>query len=315
MFLCLANACLLLAQARYVPIEDKTELRVNFTRYTTRDRFDRIITFYLSTTRSTSPLPVVLLIQGSGAQSIWIKKDGKVYGGLQNLLSSVGGEKVRVLAVEKPGVDFTYQPPQPGVAEGGPKAFLEEHTLERWTEANRAALLATRKLPGIKGGPELVMGHSEGGLVAACVAASTPGVTHVANMSGGGPSQLFDFTQIMPADEVYAEWAKVQADPMSTTKFLWGHPYRRWSTFCATSSVEQLTKFKGRIYAVQGSEDKNEPVQAFDVLVAELRARGKDLTAVRLAGADHGYSTDGGKTNGFAEQFGKILDWFLGTKL
>ncbi len=108
-----------------------------------------------------------------------------------------------MLAVEKPGVEFAYQPPHSGVAEGGPKAFLEEHTLERWTEANRAALLATRKLPGIKGGPELVMGHSEGGLVAACVGASTPGVTHVANMSGGGPSQLYDFTQIMPADEVY----------------------------------------------------------------------------------------------------------------
>ena len=39
----------------------------------------------------------------------------------------------------------------------------------------------------------LVIGHSEGGIVAAYVAAKLPKVTHVASLAGGGPTQLFDF--------------------------------------------------------------------------------------------------------------------------
>src|SRR5262249_54419891 len=143
--------------------------------------------------------------------------------------------------VEKPGVKFLDGPARPGSAEGASEEFLKEHTLARWAEANAAALRAAWTLPGIDATRTLVMGHSEGGIVAARVAAELPQITHVASLAGGGPTQLFDLaeTRGQPraddklgdaerrVQEVYEEWAKVQKDAESISKFWMGHPYRR----------------------------------------------------------------------------------------
>ena len=72
----------------------------------------------------------------------------------------------------------------------------KEHTLPRWAEANAAALKAAWTLPGVDAGRTLVIGHSEGAIVAARVAADLPGVTHVASLAGGGPTQLFSLAEL-----------------------------------------------------------------------------------------------------------------------
>jgi dienelactone hydrolase len=299
-----------------------------FERYFTHDKFGRKITFYLSVVQSAKPpLPLAVLIQGSGCQSVFQKRDDKILGGLQNVLLTAVQGRARVLIVEKPGVRFLDQAQRPGSAQGAAREFLEEHTLPRWAEAIGAAIRAAHTLPGIDTRKTLVIGHSEGGIMAARVAAENPHLTHVASLAGGGPTQLFSLAELArqgylgdPSQDaearvrsVYEGWAKIQADPESVTKFQWGHPYRRWFSFLKSSVTAELLRSKVPIYLAQGAEDTNSPVGGFDVLYAELLAQGRKVTMERLQGANHSFQPKGasGYPKEMQELLGRVVDWFL----
>jgi len=316
------------------PQRDPANLGMPYQRYTTKDALGRTITFYLSVPMGKKPQgkqPVVLFIAGSGCQSLFSKIGDKVGGGLQNLLLSEAKGHVRVLVVEKPGVKYLDEAKAPGTALGASQEFLKEHTLPRWTEANCAALRAVWTLADLDASRTLVVGHSEGGNVAARVAAELPQVTHVASLAGGGPTQLFDFvanaSQPQPDDkpgaaakrmkQVYDAWAKVLADPDSTTKFWMAHPYRRWSSFINDSVLAELLRTRAHIYLAQGVQDEVIPVAAHDMLVAELLAHGRHVTEERMEGVDHGFQPKDappGPPAGMQALLGRVLTWFLQDK-
>lgn len=313
------------------PISEFDKLGTPFQGYTTKDKFGRTINFYVSRPPRQEPgkkRPVALFIQGSGCQSLWRKQDDRVTGGYQNILLKDPCSAVRVLVVEKPGVKLFDRGARPGSAEGGSPEFLREHTLERWAEANCAALQAAWTLPGVDPSRALVIGHSEGGIAAARMAADLPKVTHVASLAGGGPTQLFSLVeaQSIPragdrpgdaerrAEAIYVEWDRIKTEPESTQRFWLGHPYRRWSSFLKYSVIGELARSKARIYLVQGTRDTSVPVTGHDVLVAELRAQGRDVTAERLEGADHGFrlpTMPQGSPDGMQAVFLRVLRWFM----
>jgi dienelactone hydrolase len=283
-----------------------------FERYTCTDNLGRTITFYLSRA-SEKPLPLILLIQGSGCQSIWTKRQGKIGGGLQNLLLSAVKGKCRVLAVEKPGIDCFFQASQEGSAEGAPNAFLVEHTLPRWAEANEAAIRAAVKLPMIDSKRILALGHSEGAITAARVAAEMPQITHVGILSGSGANQLFDMALSVGEKNAFDTWAQIAQDPESTTKFAWGHPYRRWSSFCSTSTAEEIKKTSAKLFIAHGTEDKSVPYQSFEVLRAELVANNREAHFEIVDGGGHDFAkSDDDSFAPLAVMFGKVMTWFLG---
>src|SRR3954447_5969254 len=83
---------------------DPTKSGVPFRRYFTRDRFGRQVTFYLSTLPiPAGRLPLAVIVQGSGCQSVFRKQGDRITGGSQNLLKQAAGSRARVLVVEKPG--------------------------------------------------------------------------------------------------------------------------------------------------------------------------------------------------------------------
>lgn len=309
-----------------IPKLDSARLPIPFDRYTVKDKFDRTITCYLSRPtkeQEGKSLPVVLFIQGSGSQSLFMKRGEQIAGGLQNLILKRVGDQARVLVVEKPGVKFLDFPSRPGSAQDASEEFLREHTLDRWAEANAAALRSVCKLENIDASRSLVMGHSEGGIVAAAVAAKLPEVTHVASLAGGGPTQLVDLVELRrqpsPEDKpgdvelrvqaAYEDLKKIQADPQSITEFWMGHPYRRWSTFLASSVVDELKKSKARIYLAQGSDDKAVWPKSYDFAVAELRAQGRDVTGDYVVGGDHGFQSST-NPNGLIDVIDRTLKWF-----
>jgi len=248
-------------------------------------------------------------------------------GGIHLLLLEEAKGRARILVVEKPGVKFLDNPAHFGSAQGASEEFLKEHTLPRWAEANLAALRAVWTLPDIDPTRSLVVGHSEGGIVAAMVSAESPRVTHVASLAGGGPTQLFDLAEIQRSgagdnpgaaerhlQNIHDEWEKIRKDPDSISKFWMGHPYRRWSSFLKHSVTEELLRTKAKIYVAQGTLDTAVSVKAHDVLVAELRARGRDVTAERIEGADHGFQAQNmpqGAPDGMQALFGRLLSWFM----
>lgn len=328
--LCLSFCGLLAAEDSTTPKLDNEKLSIPFQRYTVKDAHDRTITFYLSRAskeQEGKTLPVVLFVQGSGCQSLFMQRGDKIAGGLQNLILKQVGQKARVLVVEKPGVKFLDAPPRPGSAEGASEEFLREHTLERWTEANVAAVRGVWKLEGIDSKRTLVMGHSEGGIVVAAVAAKLPEVTHVASLAGGGPTQLFDLIEMRkqpqpdekPGDvelrvkAAMNDWDQILADPDSTAKSWMGHPYRRWSSFLKHSVIEELKKSKARIYLAQGSEDKAVFPKSYELALAELKAHGRDVTGDYIVGGDHGFRSTA-NPDGFQQVIDRVLNWFADEK-
>jgi dienelactone hydrolase len=311
---------------------DATDLPPNFVfeRYTTQDKQDRTVTFYLSKlpkgAEAKVERPVVLFVNGSGCQSAFMKVGDKVSVGLAGLMFSVLDGKARVVVVEKPGVKFLDNPERPGSAIGASDEFLKEHTLERWVEANHAALRATWTLPGIDTKRTLVTGHSEGAGVVARLAAVESKITHVACLAGGGPPQLFDLVELAgkraekdgpdaagkARQKVFDEWAVVLADPDSTTKMWLGHPHRRWSTFGAANKTDDLVKTKAKLFLAHGTDDAAVPVSAFDVSVATLRANGRAVTVARIDGGDHGFGKpDDQRGDGFKRVMTKVAAWFV----
>lgn len=314
---CFALGLPLAAQAQHVRGQP-------YEAYQTRDSLGRQIRFYVSEPAGTADVPLIAYVHGSGHRSLFQRAGDRVVpaNGHATLTDRARG-RARVLIVEKPGVAL-YEDGQ-----AAPSAlFRTEHTLDRWAEAVAAAVLAARRLPGIDTTRLLVVGHSEGGLVAARVAARLPFVTHVALLAGGGPSQLLDLVVLArdgsfldqvspdPAERerfVLAGWDSILADPESADREFLGHPYRRWSSFLRDSPIVELRRTGARVFVAQGAEDRAVSRASFDALVAELTGAGRRPTVRLVAGADHSFlitAPDGARRDGWGEILGELLDWF-----
>jgi dipeptidyl aminopeptidase/acylaminoacyl peptidase len=220
--------------------------------------------------------------------------------------------------VEKPGVQFLDTQPVAADAKTCRAEFLADYTLERWTETIVAAIGAAQELPGVDHSRTLVVGGSEGGVVAVHVSTVLGSVTHAASIAGGGPNHLFmlaDYVRrkkLDPEVEVYGCWAEVLSDPDSATKFCWGQPHRLWSGLLKTSLVQECLQSQAALYLIHGTADEESSIAGFDVLRAELAAKGRKAVFERIEGADHSLTrpreTPG---DGLRAAFQRISDWFL----
>lgn len=314
------------AQDLYRPLRDQQSPQgIAYTRHFTKDRFGRKITFYVSGDQSQR-LPLVVSVLGSGAYSNFIRRNGQILDA-HRIQREVFGTKAHVLIVEKPGVEFLEQHPNQGTAVDGSLEFRREHTLERWSEAISAALRAARTLPLADQSRSLLIGHSEGGITVARVAAENPLVTHVAALASSGPTQLYDFLDsarkgtlydALPHDpsiqvaQLLKDVAAIYADPNDPDKFFLGHPYSHWSSYLKASTAEELSKTAARIFIAVGGADTIHASQSFDVLYSTLLSKQKDVTAKVLDGADHGFQVhDQPARDGYEEIYVAVRDWFF----
>jgi len=316
------------------PAAAAKDLGIPYDRFQVKDEESREITYYLSTPPKGGdgrPLPLVLWVQGSGCDSAFQRaNDGRIGGGLQNLVFLEGKGRCRVMVVEKPGVNFLDSSAMPGSCEGCSEDFKREYAADRWALALEASLRDAMKRPDIDRTRVLAAGHSEGASMVAKVAADVPEVTHVACLSGAGTTQLFDMAVIARrsragspdgddaarearVEEVYRQAADIAADPESTAKSAWGHPYRRWSSFFGLSPVDELKRTRARVYLAYGTADESVPVESNDLARAELFAAGRDVTCERIVGADHGFRVGTGEDcmSQFNAVIGRVVSWFL----
>ena len=280
---------------------------------------------YLSNSKES--LPLIVNIDGSGYGSAFTKMEKGINGGMTGWLASVTQDDAHVLVIEKPGVKL-FDEHQGGNVEGASRTFLENYTLEYVTQSHVEAIRAILRLPQVRDERVLIFGISDGGQIAAEVSANLPEATHVAPLACGGPTQIFDYvifaSRPQPDDkpgdverrvnDIYATWDKIQDDPLSIEKFWSGHPYRRWSSFCSSSTTDALLKTKAEIFMAHGTLDDSVPVESFDVLVATLRTRGKKVIAKRLDGLSHHFQSETEAQEqsyeSLDELIAKILEWW-----
>ena len=296
-----------------------------YLRAATADRFGRRVEFFLSEPRGRAALPVVVYVQGSGCGSLFAEVGGRVVPAAGHITAAeVLAGRAHLLAVEKPGVEFLSSPRDCADA----AAFHREHTLERWSEAVAAALRAAWTLERVDRGRTLVVGHSEGGLVACRVARELgEDVTHVASLAGGGPSQLYDLISLARRGEFFAHvssdpeervdhvlqsWSVILEDPRAEDRFFLGFAHRRWSSFLASSPIEELRASRARVYLAQGGLDTAVDPTSADALYAQLVAAGADVTYDRLPAADHSFlSPERPDEDGWRALFERLALWFL----
>jgi len=316
-------------QRRYRAVRDPASpSEIPYTRYFTKDKFNRRITFYIQGDQSKR-LPIVVSVLGSGAYSNFIRIDGQIRDG-HRAAREAFGERAHVVIVEKPGIQFLEQHgpdgSPSGTEVGASPEFLRENTLDRWAEAVNAALRAARSLPLADRNETLLMGHSEGGQVVSLLAAENPFVTHVAVLSTTGPTMLFAFMQRaregrlyphLPPDperqvaQLLSDIAEIYGNPDSD-EITFGHSHRYWASRWPFSPMEALTRTTARIFLARGSADGSGAIINFDLVYTNLLAKGKDVTARLVEGADHGFQfADQPQRDGWKEIFEAVRDWFF----
>lgn len=276
--------------------------------------------FYVATTQAKAPL--VLFIQGSGcAPAIYETAPGKPAATVFALIPLGRAGKHAATVVEKPFAPST-PPAEQGGATACPSAFNAHFSMDSWLAALKTALGHALALPHVDRSRVLVIGVSEGATMAAALARDVPEVSHVALLGATGPSQYYDFIvnayaqgaddadRLRRLQELDATYGAIAADPASSSKFAWGHPYKRWSSFFKESSIENLARSKARVYFVSGMRDVNVPTLSSEVLFAELKMRGRDVRIRRIPGAGHDLLQPGAGYGDLQSEYDAVLRWF-----
>jgi pimeloyl-ACP methyl ester carboxylesterase len=273
---------------------------------------------------------LMVYLDGSGAQSLFTIANGRTGVGLFGVLARMASARYHVASVEKRGVKFG-ECDRPGSAESASLEYTRHATRDRRVADVRSLLDTLVRQRQVDSRRIVLVGHSEGADVAAAVAAVDSRVTHVAFLSGGGPTQMFDLLVLTrkrmarenksPAEIEAAirtledRFRQILTDPDSETKSFMGHAYRRWSSFFRSSPAEALLRTEARLFLAHGTEDESVPIESFDYLVVELlRANKEGVVVRRYPGRDHGLS-DSNRPSGrppMTDVFEEILTWSLG---
>ena len=184
----------------------------------------------------------------------------------------------------------------------------------------------------IEGDRIIAIGISEGGLLASRLASEDNRITHLVSVISTGLNQFFSsiINRRMDAaagrltheeaqreaESLFAVYKDIYADPGSTDKWYYGHPYRRWGSFCNFIPVEHLVRLDIPILLVNGTEDRSSPILQSDYIMLEFIRRGKsNLTYHVVPGMGHslhGVVVEDGKEKTVsyrAEVFETIKDW------
>ena len=114
--------------------------------------------------------------------------------------------------------------------------------------------------------------------------------------------------------EAYPCWDEVLRDPDNTAKFCWGQTYRQWFSFVRTSVIQEAIASHARLYFAHGTADAQNSVAGFDVLRAELAAKGRKAVFQRIEGADHSLDLPNQPLpTGLEATFRQVVQWFLST--
>lgn len=265
-----------------------------FDRYEVEDSLGRRVVSYVSRPKE-SFAPLLLMIQGSGCVPVMNVQATGTYSTVFNLLPFANEGQFTVMAVEKP---FSGVAPEqdPGTAASCSAKFNEDFTAERWLLALQVSLESARRLPWVDKRRSLVLGHSEGAVMAALLAGHDPQITDVVSIGGSGTTQLFDFianayrkcfdVSACIAD-IEQQLQAINANPSSSTQFSWGHPYKRWASFFRIDPSEELLRSRARVYIAFGTDDDSTPPLSEEIAVAKLKVAGRDVTVRRVLNANH----------------------------
>ena len=169
--------------------------------------------------------------------------------------------------------------------------------------------------------PVIVIGGSEGGDIAAAVAARNKRITHLILLgAGGGWSQTTEFRHMVQNNPGYLGAANVkELDSTINTimssrddSTMWaGHPYRRWKSYLNDSNIIYLKDLSIPILLIQGEADINVPAQSSrEIDSAFIKMHKTNLRYVEYKDVDHTFTNVKDKKSRFPYVEIEIINWF-----
>ncbi|MBN2285190.1 MAG: hypothetical protein JXI43_01985 [Tissierellales bacterium] len=313
---------------RAFQIKDKQLGQIDF--YVTEKGIDqeRPLAFMVSGTRG---LPIMLVVK-SGETSIKL-------GTIPPDQITHFSEQYHVALISKAGTPFCDTliteeiNPMQNLEEYQPSAeYIQKCGLEWEVQASSIVIDSIYNMLPISGNKIIAMGFSEGGRTVTRLAAENNKITHLVSVISGGLNQFYSSiinTRIDEAagnithqeaqaeiDTLFAIYEKIYNDPQNTEKWYYGHPYKRWGSFCTDIPLDHLVKLDIPILFLNGSADRSTPILQADYIKLEfLRLGKKNLTYKVLPGVEHSlYEVveENGEEKAIShreEAFKMIIDW------
>lgn len=138
----------------------------------------------------------------------------------------------------------------------------------------------------------LLMGASEGAIVAAKIASMDARMTHLALIGSGG-STVRENLRLLSQKIRYLrapekKFAAIAADPGSITQSAWGHSHRYWSSLLDVDIGDLLLSLDIPIVMAMGEQDKSVPVETAYALKQRFVKRQKqNFRLYTFPDADH----------------------------
>jgi hypothetical protein len=182
--------------------------------------------------------------------------------------------------------------------------YIQKCGMEWEIKASTVVIDTLCKILTISGNKIIALGFSEGGRLVTRLAAENNKITHLICVVSGGLNQFFSsiinlridaatgtMTQKEAQeaiDSLFSVYKKIYSNPQSTENWYYGHPYKRWGSFCTDIPLENLVKLEIPIYYLNGSVDRSTPVLEADYIMLEFIRLGKpNLTYTVIPGCDH----------------------------
>ena len=311
--------------------------------YQIKDKKLGQIDFYITEKGIDQEKPLVFMVSGSrGLPVMLVVQTGdksKQIGTMPPDQIKYCAEKFHVAFIGKPGTPFcdTLRAeefnPMKNLEEYQPSAeYVQKCGMEWEVQASSIVIDSLYNMLPISENKIIAMGFSEGGRIVARLAAENKKITHLVSVISGGLNQFYSSIinrRIDAAtgkithqeaqaiiDSLFAVYKEIYSDPYSTERWYYGHPYKRWGSFCTDIPLDHLVKLDIPIFFLNGSTDRNTPVLEADYVKLEFLRLGKtNLTCKVLPGVDHSLYevvVEDGKERGIShrnEAFKMIIDW------
>ena len=224
--------------------------------------------------RASNPDSIIFFYGGSGCIS-W--RD------YLPVFSEEIGIDARYLALNKRNVDDSGRQ----LDKCGDK-FHETDNLRQWMSDYMEFISTTLKNLPVKPRNVVLVGISEGGMVAARVARARSDITHLIVIGDGGWSMRENLGVLMGPEAVSREWPKIASDPSSIEKSWLGNTYRYWFDVMDYSPIGDYLALEIPVLIAIGERDKSVPsASALDVQKSATASGKKNIGVVVYPGADH----------------------------
>lgn len=164
----------------------------------------------------------------------------------------------------------------------------------------------------------VLLGASEGAVVAARIASTDQRITHL-GLIGGGGTTVRENLKALSRSTWYLRspengFAEIANDPNNTDTQIWGHSYKYWASLLDINIGEELIQLDIPIVAAMGEKDEAVPVDAARHLQTLFEQTGKkNLLLLIYPNANHRLEDKEQKLSYAGDFLGKLVATFQET--